>query len=64
MRDAYIDCLDPRALQWKMFTDFVEKENYNTGIIFIDVLILISSREREREREQNVVNKTLSPNVI
>ena len=22
MRDAYINCLDPRALQWKLFTDF------------------------------------------
>ena len=48
MRVAYIDCLNPRALQWKMFTAFGERENYKTGIVFLDVLILIS-RERERE---------------
>ena len=49
MRDAYIDCLDPRALQWKLFTIFVERENYKTWIIFLDVLILISRREKERK---------------
>ena len=26
MKNAYIDCLDPRALQWKMFTVFFKKE--------------------------------------
>ena len=42
---------------------FVERENYKTGIVFLDVLIL-NSRERERWIEsKNVVNKTLSSNV-
>ena len=27
MRDAYIYCLNPRALQSKVFTDLVEREN-------------------------------------
>lgn len=31
MRDAYINCLNPRALQWNMFTDFLERKNYKTG---------------------------------